>query len=137
MTLGAAGVNMGTRFICTQEADVHEHVKRRIVEHTERDTVLINRTLNNTSRVAKNAISEEVLAIQTDASLGIEAVRHLVSGARGRVQVLKEGDLDGGVWTAGQSQGLIHDIPTCKDMVRAIMRQAEDVLTRCAAAVAP
>jgi nitronate monooxygenase len=135
MTLGAAGVNMGTRFICTQEADVHEHVKRRIVEHTERDTVLINRTLHNTSRVAKNAISEEVAAIQADASLGIEAVRDLVSGVRGRAQVLKEGDLDGGIWTAGQSQGLIHDIPTCKDMVRAIMRQAEDVLTRCAAAV--
>jgi nitronate monooxygenase len=126
---------MGTRFICTQEADVHEHVKRRIVEHTERDTVLINRTLHNTSRVAKNAISEEVAAIQADASLGIEAVRDLVSGVRGRAQVLKEGDLDGGIWTAGQSQGLIHDIPTCKDMVRAIMRQAEDVLTRCAAAV--
>jgi nitronate monooxygenase len=135
MTLGAAGVNMGTRFICTQEADVHEHVKRRIVEHTERDTVLINRTLHNTSRVAKNAISEEVAAIQADASLGIEAVRDLVSGVRGRAQVLKDGDLDGGIWTAGQSQGLIHDIPTCKDMVRAIMRQAEDVLTRCAAAV--
>jgi nitronate monooxygenase len=137
MTLGADGVNMGTRFICTQEAGVHEHVKRRIVEHTERDTVLINRTLRNTSRVAKNAISQEVAEIQRDASLGIEAVRHLVSGVRGRAQVLHEGDLDGGIWTAGQSQGLIHDIPTCHDMVRAIMRQAEEVLLRCAGAVGP
>jgi nitronate monooxygenase len=137
LTLGADGVNMGTRFVCTQESGVHENVKRRIVEHTERDTVLINRTLRNTSRVAKNAVSDEVAEIQRDATLGIEAVRHLVSGVRGRAQVLKEGDLDGGIWTAGQSQGLIHDIPTCKEMVRAIMRQAEEVLTRCAAAVGP
>jgi nitronate monooxygenase len=135
LTLGADGVNMGTRFVCTQEASVHENVKRKIVENTERDTMLINRTLHNTARVAKNVISEQVAEIQRDSSLGIEAVRELVSGARGRAHVLQDGDLNGGIWTAGQSQGLIHDIPTCKDLVQAIMRQAEEVLLRCAGAV--
>jgi NAD(P)H-dependent flavin oxidoreductase YrpB (nitropropane dioxygenase family) len=133
--LGADGVNMGTRFVATQEAAVHENIKRRLVEMNERDTVLINRTLRNTSRVAKNAISLEVAEIQKDASLGIEAVRELVSGARGRERSWQGGDIDGGIWTSGQSQGLIHDIPTCKDVVANIMRQAEDVLKRGASAV--
>jgi nitronate monooxygenase len=136
LALGADGINMGTRFIATKECAVHENVKRQIVENTERDTRLINRTLRNTSRVARNAISEEVVKIQQDASLGIEAVRHLVSGARGRAEVLKGGDLDGGIWTAGQSQGLIHDIPTCKELVANVMRQAEDVIRKTARSVA-
>ena len=135
LTLAADGVNMGTRFVCTLEAGVHENVKRKIIENTERDTMLINRTLRNTARVAKNAISQEVAEIQRDSSFGIEAVRELVSGARGRAQVLQDGDLNGGFWTAGQSQGLSDDIPTCKDMVQVIMRQAQDVLLRCAGAV--
>jgi nitronate monooxygenase len=129
LVLGAEGVNMGTRFMATRESGVHENVKRKIVENTERDTRLVNRTLRNTSRVARNAVSEEVVKIQQDPTLGIEAVRHLVSGVRGRAQVLQAGDLDGGIWTAGQSQGLIHDIPSCKELIRNIMRQAEDVLT--------
>jgi NAD(P)H-dependent flavin oxidoreductase YrpB (nitropropane dioxygenase family) len=135
LMLGADGVNMGTRFVCTQEAAVHDNIKRRIVEFNERDTVLINRTLRNTSRVARNAVSQQVAEIQKDASLGIEAVRELVSGARGRAKSLQGGDIDGGIWTTGQSQALIHDIPTCKDLVANIMRQAEDVLTRGARAM--
>jgi NADH:quinone reductase (non-electrogenic) len=132
LALGADAINMGTRFLATRECAIHENVKRKIVELTERDTCLINRTLRNTSRVAKNAISTEVVRIQQDTSLGIDAVRHLVAGVRGRTRVLHGGDMDDGIWTAGQSQGLIHDIPSCQELIGNIVRQAEDVLTRCA-----
>lgn len=128
LALGADGVNMGTRFLATQEARIHHNVKEAIVSNTERDTLLINRSLRNTSRVARNAISEAVVQIQQDASKTFEDVRELVAGVRGRANVLEGGDLDGGIWTVGQSQGLIHDIPTCKDLVARIMRQAEDIV---------
>ena len=136
LALGADGVNMGTRFMATLECDIHENVKRKIVENTERDTLLTNRTLRNTSRVARNAVSEEVVAIQQDPTKTIEDVRHLVAGVRGRANVMGAGDTDGGIWTVGQSQGLIHDIPTCAELVRNIMRQAEDVLSRNASRLA-
>ncbi|HWF78317.1 MAG TPA: nitronate monooxygenase family protein [Caulobacteraceae bacterium] len=128
LSLGAEGVNMGTRFMATQEAAIHQNVKEQIVKNTERDTILTNRTLRNTSRVARNAISEEVVRIQQDATKTIDDVRELVSGARGRANVLQGGDIDGGIWSAGQSQGLIHDIPTCKELVARIMGQAENII---------
>jgi NAD(P)H-dependent flavin oxidoreductase YrpB (nitropropane dioxygenase family) len=128
LALGADGVNMGTRFMATQECKINEAVKRGIVEQNERDTLLINRTLRNTSRVARNAISEEVLRIQQDPTKTIDDVRELVAGVRGRTNVLKGGDLDGGIWTVGQSQGLIRDIPTCKELVANIMSQAEEIV---------
>ncbi|HEY2752495.1 nitronate monooxygenase family protein [Phenylobacterium sp.] len=130
LALGAEGINMGTRFMATQEATIHQNVKQRIVENTERDTLLTNRTLRNTARVARNAVSEEVVAIQRDPTKTIEDVRHLVAGVRGRTNVLAGGDLDGGIWTVGQSQGLIHDIPSCAQLVKNIMRQAEEVLEK-------
>jgi nitronate monooxygenase len=125
LMLGAEGVNMGTRFVATKEARVHDNVKQMIVANTELDTVLTNRTLRNTSRVARNAISEEVALIQRDATKTIEDVRHLVAGARGRTNVLEKGEMDGGIWTSGQSQALIHDIPTVAEAIRNIMYQAE------------
>ena len=128
LMLGADGVNMGTRFMATQECAIHENVKRKIVENTERDTLLTNRTLRNTSRVARNAVSEEVVKIQQDPTKTIEDVRHLVAGVRGRTNVMGQGDTDGGIWTVGQAQGLIHDIPTVAEMVRTVMRQAEEML---------
>jgi NAD(P)H-dependent flavin oxidoreductase YrpB (nitropropane dioxygenase family) len=128
LALGADGVNMGTRFLATKEAKIHENVKKRIVENSERDTLLINRTLRNTSRVARNAISEEVVKIQQDSSKTFDDVKTLVAGVRGRANVLEGGDLDGGIWTVGQSQGLIHDIPTCQELVSRIMSQAEDII---------
>ena len=128
LALGAEGVNMGTRFMATQEAKIHQKVKEAIVAGTERDTILMNRTLRNTSRVARNAVSEEVVRIQQDPTKTIEDVRELVSGARGRANVMQGGDLDGGIWTVGQSQGLIHDIPTCAELVKRINKQAEDVI---------
>ena len=78
--------------------------------------------------MARNAVSEEVVRIQQDVTKTIDDVRELVSGARGRANVMKGGDIDGGIWSAGQSQGLIHDIPTCEVLVKRIMKQAEDII---------
>ncbi len=128
LALGADGINMGTRFLATHEAKIHENVKKQIVENSERDTLLINRHLRNTSRVARNAVSEEVVEIQRDPSTTFEDVKDLVAGARGRTNVLGAGDIDGGIWTTGQSQGLVREISSCKDLVANIVRQAEGIM---------
>ena len=128
LALGAEGVNMGTRFCATVEAKIHHNVKQQIVDFTERDTVLVGRSLRNTARVARNAISEKVAEIQKDPTKTFNDVRELMAGVRGRENVLKDGDLNGGIWTTGQSQALIHDIPTCADVVRNIMTQADEIL---------
>jgi NADH:quinone reductase (non-electrogenic) len=133
LALGADAVNMGTRFCATQEARVHPNVKRQIVENTELDTVLVGRNLRNTARVARNAVSEEVARIQRDPNSTFDDVKHLMAGARAREAVDKQGDVDGGIWSAGQSQALIHDIPTCEELVRNIMRQAQEVRDKIAA----
>ncbi|MBF4481253.1 MULTISPECIES: NAD(P)H-dependent flavin oxidoreductase [Rhodococcus] len=127
LALGADGVNMGTRFMCTVESPVAHEVKEQIVRNTELDTKLIFRTLRNTARVATNAVSEEVVEIE---SRGAEFgdIAHLVAGARGR-KVFEDGDLDAGIWTAGQSQGLIHDIPTVGELVDRMVTEAEAVIT--------
>jgi NAD(P)H-dependent flavin oxidoreductase YrpB (nitropropane dioxygenase family) len=130
LALGADAVNMGTRFCATVEAKIHENVKRKIVENTERDTVLVGRTLRNTARVARNAISEQVAEIQRDPSKTFADVRDLMAGVRGRNNVLKDGDLDGGIWSSGQSQALIHDIPTCAELVSNIMAQGDAILSQ-------
>jgi nitronate monooxygenase len=136
LALGADGVNMGTRFCATVEAKIHENVKKGIVANSERDTVLVGRTLRNTARVARNAISEKVAEIQRDPTKSFDDVRELMAGVRGRENVLRDGDLDGGIWTTGQSQALIHDIPTCKDLVRNIMAQADAILSQRLKAIA-
>lgn len=127
LALGADAVNMGTRFCATQEARIHENVKRKIVENNELDTVLVGRNLRNTARVARNAVSEQVAEIQRDPTTTFEDVRELMAGARARDSVLGKGELDGGIWTSGQSQALIHDIPTCQELVTNIMSQAEAI----------
>jgi NAD(P)H-dependent flavin oxidoreductase YrpB (nitropropane dioxygenase family) len=132
LALGADAVNMGTRFCATREACIHPNVKAKIVENTELDTVLVGRSLRNTARVARNAVSEEVAEIQRDPTKTFEDVRHLMAGARARQAVDKDGDVDGGIWTSGQSQALIHDIPSCADLVKNIMAQAEQVRARLA-----
>ncbi len=130
LALGADAVNMGTRFCATQEANIHQHVKQRIVDNNERDTVLVGRTLRNTARVARNEISEKVAEIQRDPTKTFDDVKELMAGVRGRDNVLRDGDMDGGIWTTGQSQALIHDIPTCHDLVQNLMAQAEQVRAR-------
>jgi nitronate monooxygenase len=136
LALGADAVNMGTRFLCTAESPIHETIKQRIVEQTERDTDLIFRTLHNTARVARNAVSQEVRAIEGRGDAQFEDIRDLVSGARGR-RVFEDGDPDAGIWTAVQVQGLIHDIPTCDELIGRIVAEARELIaTRLAGALA-
>jgi NAD(P)H-dependent flavin oxidoreductase YrpB (nitropropane dioxygenase family) len=126
LALGAEGINMGTRFMCTKESPIHQLVKEKIVANDERETELIFRTMRNTSRVAKNAISTKVVAMEKEGAK-FEDVRELVAGARGKM-VYASGDADDGIWSAGQVQGLIHDIPTCAELVSRIMREAEAII---------
>jgi nitronate monooxygenase len=134
LALGCDGVNMGTRFMATVEAPIHENVKQQIVANDERSTALIFRTLHNTARVAKNAISDEVVAIERRGNATFADVKELVAGARGAT-VLEKGELDAGIWSAGQTQALIHDIPTCKDLVARIMRDAQAIIRERLAAI--
>ncbi|HKP78033.1 MAG TPA: nitronate monooxygenase family protein [Phenylobacterium sp.] len=128
LALGAEGVNMGTRFMATVESPIHPKVKAQIVANDERQTNLIFRTMHNTARVAKNAVSDEVVAIERRGGAKFEDVKELVAGARGRV-VYEAGDPDYGIWSAGQVQGLIHDIPTCAELIHRIVREAEEIIT--------
>ncbi|ADG11914.1 nitronate monooxygenase [Caulobacter segnis] len=127
LALGADGVNMGTRFCATVEAPIHENFKRAMVENDERATDLIFRTLHNTARVARNAISQQVVAIERAGGAKFEDVADLVKGARGR-EGLESGDVDHGVWTAGMVQGLIHDVPTVRELVDRIVSEAEALI---------
>ena len=127
LALGADGINMGTRFMCTVESSIHQKVKEQIVANDERATDLIFRTLHNTARVAKNAISQEVVTIERKGGAKIEDIAHLVSGQRGKV-VFEQGDQDYGIWSAGMVQGLIHDIPTCAELIHRIVREAEEII---------
>ena len=129
LALGADGMNMGTRFMATQEAPVHENVKQQMVENDELTTDLIFRTLKNTARVAKNVVSQEVVSIEAKGDATIGDLAHLVSGQRGRV-VLEKGDMDHGIWSAGMVQGLINDVPTVKELVDRIMEEAHQIIER-------
>jgi len=127
LALGAEGINMGTRFMCTVEAPIHQRIKEQLVANDERATDLIFRTLHNTARVVRNAVSQEVLAVERKGGATIDDVRHLVSGQRGRT-VYEAGDPDSGIWSAGMVQGLIHDIPTCAVLVARIVAEAEAII---------
>jgi len=134
LALGADGMNMGTRFIATREAPVHENVKQALVAATELDTRLIMRPLRNTERVLNNAAVEEVLRIERERldageSLQIDDVRELVAGTKNR-KVLQEGEMDAGVWSCGMVAGLIHDIPTCQELLDTIMAEAEALISQ-------
>lgn len=133
LALGAAGINMGTRFCATQEAAIHPNIKAKIVENTELDTVLVGRTLRNTARVARNSVAEQVADIQKDPGRPFDDVRELMSGERSRRQVLAGGDTEGGIWTSGQSQAFVHDIPSCDELVARIIAEAQTASQRLAA----
>ena len=126
LALGAEGINMGTRFMATVESPIHENVKKQMCENDERATDLIFRTMRNTSRVARNAISQQVVELERSGAK-FEDVRELVAGTRGRV-VYETGDPDHGIWSAGMIQGLIHDIPTCDVLIKRIVAEAEAVI---------
>lgn len=127
LALGADGINMGTRFCATQEAPIHPNVKQAYIDNDERGTNLIFRSLKNTARVAKSAVSDEVVRRLAQPGAQYGDVAELVSGAKGR-KLLKEGDLGAGIHWAGMVQGLIHDIPTVKTLIDRIIAEAEAII---------
>ena len=128
LCLGACGINMGTRFMCTVEAPIHHNIKETIVKSQETDTALLLRRWRNTTRLYRNKVTDDALKVERESpSEDFAAIAPYVSGKRGR-EVFLNGDPEYGVWTAGQVIGLIHDIPTCEELIGRIERDAERVL---------
>lgn len=127
LALGAEGINMGTRFCATVEAPIHQNVKQFLVDNDERGTNLIFRKFKNSARVAKNSVSDEVVEISLREGSVFPDIQPLVSGAKGRI-ALETGDLDAGLIWAGQIQGLIHDIPTCQELITRIVDDATAII---------
>ncbi len=128
LALGAEGINMGTRFMCTQESPAHMGIKEAITRSSETDTRLILRSLRNTSRVWRNDLSAQVVELEKSGA-GIEQIGPLVAGSKGR-GVYENGDVEGGIWTVGMIQGLIDDVPTCAELVGRIVEQAHTLISR-------
>ncbi|QOZ51488.1 nitronate monooxygenase family protein [Bradyrhizobium sp. CCBAU 53338] len=128
LAMGASGVNMGTRFVATKEAPVHENVKKAILAANELDTRLVMRPLRNTERVLNNAGVERLLEIEKErgASLKIDDIIEEVGGVYPKVMV--DGNMDAGAWSCGMVVGLINDIPTVKELIDRIMREAETII---------
>ena len=126
LALGADAMNMGTRFVATQEAAAHDNVKQWYVDATENDTMYVMRSLRNTERVLRNPIAEKVVELESQGA-GIAELAPLVSGKNG-LRVLEEGELDVGMMTAGLSVGLVHDIPTVKELIDTIIGEAQEIV---------
>lgn len=128
LAMGAEGMNMGTRFIATQEAPVHENVKQAILAATELDTRLVMRPLRNTERVLTNAAVERLLAKERElgSEISFDDIKDEVAGVYPKVML--DGDMDAGAWSCGMVAGLIHDIPTVQELVDRIMRDAETLI---------
>ncbi len=128
LAMGADGINMGTRFIATKEAPVHENVKQAIVAATELDTRLVMRPLRNTERVLTNAAVERLLVKERELGpkLTFGDIAAELAGVYPRVMI--DGDMDAGGWSCGMVVGLIHDIPTCKELIDGIMKEADEII---------
>ncbi len=126
LALGCEGINMGTRFMATREAPIHQRVKEQLVAGSERDTALILRSLRNTSRVFGNSVAKKVIEMEREGKT-IAEIGALVAGAKGR-GVYETGDMEHGIWSAGTCMGLIQDIPTVQELVDRIMREAREIV---------
>ena len=126
LALGADGINMGSRFMCTVESCIHQNVKEAIVAGDERGTELIFRPLRNTARVASNTVSREVVEILNGGGQ-FPDVQELVAGVRGR-KGFENGDVEAGIWSVGTAMGLINDIPTCGELISRIVDEAEELI---------
>ena len=135
LALGAEGITMGTRFMLTREAPIHDAIKQAVVEGSERDTRLIFRGFRNTARVFRNAVSEEVVEIEKQPGATFEDIKALVAGARGRA-ALENGEVDGGLVWAGMGIGLMDDVPTCAELVGRIVAECRASLSRASQLVA-
>ena len=132
LAFGADGVNMGTRFIATKEAPVHDNVKQRLVEASELETSLVMRSLRNTERVLNNSAVDKIKEIESnhggdDPNSLLEEIRPLVAGSE---RVLRDGDLEAAAWSCGMVAGLIHDVPTCKELIDTIMQEADEIINQ-------
>lgn len=127
LSLGAEGINMGTRFCATVEAPIHDNVKQAYIDNDERGSFLIFRNFKNTARVGRSEVSEEVVRRLSKRDAKFEDVRELVAGTAGK-ELLQTGDLTKGVFWAGMVQGLIHDIPTCQQLIDRIVGDAEAII---------
>ena len=134
LALGCEGINMGTRFLVTKEAPIHEGIKQKVVEMDENQTRLIFRTFNNTARVYRNTVADQVAEIEA-AGGDFAQVHGLVSGAN-QEKAWSTGDIDAGMVTVGMCGGLIHDIPTCQELVDNIVSDAEQIITDRLASIA-
>lgn len=126
LALGCEGINMGTRFMATKEAPIHDNVKKALVDSDERSTSLILRTMRNTSRVYGNSVAKKAIEMEHEGKT-IQEIGPIVAGAKGRV-VYETGDMEHGIWSAGTVMGLIKDIPSCKELVERIVSEAEEMI---------
>ena len=123
LALGGEAIVMGTRFMATKEAGIHQNVKDKMTEADELSTNLMFRTMHNTARVFKNSVSDQVVDIESTGTASFEDVKDLVAGQRGRV-VFEEGDLEHGIWSVAR----VKDVPTCKEMVSRLVSEAEEII---------
>ena len=128
LALGAEAINMGTRFMVTREAPLHENIKQKMVDATERDTLLVLRSLKNTARSFKNALAEKVVGMEKDGA-GLFELAPLISGLKGK-ESLQTGDVDNALLASGQIMGLIKDIPTVEELIHGIIADAHSLINQ-------
>ena len=127
LALGGEAIVMGTRFMATKEAGIHQNVKDKMTEADVLSTNLMFRTMHNTARVFKNSVSDQVVEIESTGTATFEDIKDLVAGQRGRV-VFEKGDLEHGIWSAGISVARVKDVPSCKEMVSRLVSDAENII---------
>ena len=127
LALGGEAIVMGTRFMATKEAGIHQNVKDKMTEADELSTNLMFRTMHNTARVFKNSVSDQVVEIESTGTATFEDIKDLVAGQRGRV-VFEKGDLEHGIWSAGISVARVKDVLSCKEMVSRLVSDAENII---------
>merc|ERR1712129_95601 len=130
LALGAEGMNMGTRFMATLEAPIHQKIKQALVDGDERSTTHIMTTLRNTERVFKNKTADTVVKIEKEKPGDIGAIYKYVRGENYRKSFQETGDTESSVWSCGQSMALINDIPSCDTLIRNIMKEARNVIDK-------
>ena len=130
LAMGAEGINMGTRFMATQEAPIHKNVKQAILDATELDTRLVMRPLRNTERVMNNEAVQRLLAKekQLGKNIQFEDIIEEVAGVYPKIMI--DGDMEVGAWSCGMVAGLIHDVPTCKELIDRIMLESNQIITK-------
>jgi len=130
LAMGAEGMNMGTRFMATVEAPIHDHIKQALVDADEHSTTLIMRSMKNTERVYKNKAALNVLEIEKEHPGDFSKVSHLMKGEHYRRTFQETGDTDDGVWSAGTVMGLIESVVTCQELCESIVSEAETVINK-------